>query len=97
MSVQPVHPGSGPVAALAKTIDAVAGALRGAERMAFYAEVGQTPAGRLETVIETWWARAMLGRVPERDRQVEDALHGRNLVPLDALSVRLGVDLPDQP
>lgn len=96
MSVQPVHPGGGPVSALAKTIDAVAGALRGADRMAVYAEVGQTPAGQVESVIETWWARAMLSRVPGRDRQFDDAVHGRNLVPLDALSLRLGVDLPDR-
>jgi hypothetical protein len=38
----------------------------------------------------------MLSRVPGRDRQFDDAVHGRNLVPLDALSLRLGVDLPDR-
>ncbi|MFD9220003.1 hypothetical protein ACFWDI_08235 [Streptomyces sp. NPDC060064] len=52
MSAQPIHHSPGPVPAIPKTIDAVALALSGAERMAFYAELGGSDAAELEATAE---------------------------------------------
>ncbi|WP_329128479.1 hypothetical protein OG552_00160 [Streptomyces sp. NBC_01476] len=93
MSAQPVHQAAGSVAAIPKTIDAIAVALSGAKRMAFYAQVGQTDAADLEGVIERWWTDALLDQVPGREDQVSAALDGRGLVGLGDLAGRLGVPL----
>jgi hypothetical protein len=89
VSAQPIHHHlPGPVPAIPKTIDAVAGALSAPKRMAFYAEVGQTDAGEVESVIERWWADAMLDQVPGREERLANVMAGRNLVPLDVLAER---------
>ena len=47
------------------TIDGIAEALRGADRMEFYREVGQADVeDQLRDVIATWWGRAMLATDP---------------------------------
>jgi hypothetical protein len=49
-----------------RTIDGIAEALRGPDRMEFYREVGQAEAGAdLQHVVASWWARAMLASDPE--------------------------------
>lgn len=49
-----------------RTIDGIAEALRGADRMEFYREVGQADVGEeLQHVVATWWARAMLVTDPD--------------------------------
>lgn len=88
MSAQPVHHHIGPVSAIPKTIDAIAGVLSAPKRMAFYAEVGQTDAAELENTIERWWADAMLDQVPGREERFANVMAGRNLVSLDAIADR---------
>jgi hypothetical protein len=49
-----------------RTIDGIAEALQGADRMVFYREVGQADVEeQLRDVIATWWGRAMLVTDPE--------------------------------
>lgn len=49
-----------------RTIDGIAEALRGADRMEFYREVGRADVGEeLQHVVATWWARAMLVTDPD--------------------------------
>jgi hypothetical protein len=49
-----------------RTIDGVAEALHGADRMEFYREVGEADVGgELQQVAATWWGRAMLATDPE--------------------------------
>lgn len=86
MSAQPVHHAPGPVPAIPKTIDDVATALSPTKRMAFYAEVGKTPAADLETTVERWWTDAMLNRVPGRAARIDNVRARRNLVSLNALA-----------
>lgn len=86
MSAQPIHQVTERVPAIPKTIDAIAVALSGAKRMAFYAEVGKTPAPDLEGVIERFWMDAMLDQVPGREQRVADAMADRGLVALDDLA-----------
>jgi hypothetical protein len=68
-----------------RTIDGIAEALRGADRMEFYREVGQVDVGEeLQHVVATWWARAMLVTDPDgpaaagrcRGEGVADGEHG---------------------
>jgi hypothetical protein len=49
-----------------RTIDGIAEALRGADRMEFYREVGQAGVGEeLQHIVATWWARAVLVTDPD--------------------------------
>jgi hypothetical protein len=88
MSALPVHRRPGPVPAIPKTIDAIAVALSAPKRMAFYAEVGQTDAAELESVIERWWTDVMLDQVPGREERLAGVMAGRNLVSIDAIAAR---------
>jgi len=68
---------------LPHTIDAVAGALTGAKRMAFYAEIGQAEEGEpINSVLRKWWMEAMFDSRPGREQRLADADAGRRLVPL---------------
>ena len=68
MTAQPTgRPGRTRAERVPRTIDGIAEALQGADRMAFYREVGQADVEeQLRDVIATWWGRAMLATDPER-------------------------------
>ncbi|MFD7919996.1 hypothetical protein ACFV3R_12305 [Streptomyces sp. NPDC059740] len=86
MSAQPEHPADVGVRPLPHTIDAVAAALAGAKRMAFYAEVGQAEEGEpINAVLRKWWMEAMFDSVPGREQRLADAASGHRLVPLTEL------------
>ena len=54
-----------------RTIDAVAGRLAPAKRMAFYAEIGSAEGAEAITeVLEKWWMEAMFDSVPGRERRL---------------------------
>jgi hypothetical protein len=83
VSAQPEYPAAPKVRPLPRTIDAVAGALAGAKRMAFYAEIGRAEEGEeINTVLRKWWAEAMFDQRPGRERRLAEASAGRGLVPL---------------
>jgi hypothetical protein len=65
------------------TIDAVAGSLTPAKRMAFYAEIGQAEeGGPINAVLRKWWMEALFDARSGREQRLADADAGRNLVPL---------------
>jgi hypothetical protein len=65
------------------TIDAVAGSLAPAKRMAFHAEIGQAEEGEpINAVLRKWWMEALFDARPGREQRLADADAGRNLVPL---------------
>lgn len=71
---------------LPRTIDAVADALTGAKRMAFYAEIGGAQAGEeINAVLRKWWMEATFDSVPGRERRLAQADAGTHLVPLPDL------------
>jgi hypothetical protein len=88
VTAQPEHQVPDPrVRPIPHTIDAVAGALSGAKRMAFYAEIGQAEEGEpINTVLRKWWMEAMFDNRPGREQRLADADAGRNLVPLPGLA-----------
>ncbi|MBZ4020308.1 hypothetical protein [Streptomyces purpurogeneiscleroticus] len=60
----------------------MAGALGGAKRMAFYAEIGQAEEGEtLNTTLRKWWMEAMFDQQPDREQRLADTAAGRGLVP----------------
>lgn len=91
MTAQPEHPvPDSRVRPIPHTIDAVAGALSGAKRMAFYAEIGQAEEGDpINSVLRKWWMEAMFDSVPGAERSRANAAAGQNLVSLDDLADRL--------
>ncbi|MEU6113110.1 hypothetical protein ABZ840_00850 [Streptomyces sp. NPDC047117] len=83
MSAQPEHPADPRVRPLPHTIDAVADALAGAKRMAFYAEIGQAEEGEpLNATLRKWWMEAMFDQQPGRQQRLADAAAGHGLVSL---------------
>lgn len=88
MTAQPEHPAPDPrVQPIPHTIDAVATALSGAKRMAFYAEIGQAEEGTaINAVLRKWWMEALFDARPGREQRLADAEGGRNLVPLPGLT-----------
>ncbi|MFJ7497862.1 hypothetical protein ACIQZB_43620 [Streptomyces sp. NPDC097727] len=87
MSAQPEHPADPRVRPIPHTIDAVAGTLTGAKRMAFYAEIGQAEEGEaINAVLRKWWMEAMFDSRPGRDQRLADASSGRRLTPLPPLA-----------
>jgi hypothetical protein len=88
VTAQPDHLAPDPrVRPIPHTIDAVAGALTGAKRMAFYAEIGQAEEGEpINTVLRKWWMEAVFDSQPGREQRLADADAGRNLVPLPGLA-----------
>ena len=66
MTAQPTgRPRSAAADRVPRTIDGIAEALQGADRMAFYREVGQADVEeQLRDVIAAWWGRAMLTTDP---------------------------------
>lgn len=80
MTAQPTgQPGRSVADRVPRTIDGIAEALRGSDRMEFYREVGQAEAGEeLQHVVATWWARAMLATDPEGPAMVR-AVAARSL------------------
>jgi hypothetical protein len=61
------HPNAPVAERVPRTIDGIADALRGSDRMEFYREVGQALAGpQLHQMVATWWGRAMLETDPAR-------------------------------
>lgn len=87
MSAQPEHPADHRVRPIPHTIHAVSGALTGAKRMAFYAEIGQAEEGEdLNTTLRKWWVEALLDSRPGREQRLADADAGRNLVSLPGLA-----------
>jgi hypothetical protein len=89
MTAQPEHPApdSRARSPIPHTIDAVAGALGPAKRMAFYAEIGQAEEGdQINSVLRKWWMEAMFDSRPGREQRLADADAGRNLVPLPGLA-----------
>lgn len=87
MSAQPEHPADPRARPIPHTIDAVAGALTGAKRMAFYAEIGQAEEGEpLNNTLRKWWMEAMFDAQPGREQRLAEAAAGHGLVPLSALA-----------
>ena len=88
MTAQPEDPAPDPrVRPIPHTIDAVANALSGAKRMAFYAEIGQAEEGEaINAVLRKWWMEALFDSRPGREQRLADADAGRNLVPLPGLA-----------
>jgi hypothetical protein len=84
VTAQPEHHVPAPrIAAIAHTIDAVAAALNGAKRMAFYAEIGRAEEGDpLNTTLRKWWMEAMFDSRPGREQRLADADAGRGLTAL---------------
>jgi hypothetical protein len=81
------HPADPRVRPIPHTIDAVAGALTGAKRMAFYAEIGQAEEGEdINTVLRKWWMEAMFDSQPRRGQRLADADAHRGLVSLPGLA-----------
>lgn len=65
------------------TIDAVAAALSGAKRMAFYREVGQAEEGEeLNGTLRRWWMEAIFDGRPGRAQRLADVTAGLGLVAL---------------
>jgi hypothetical protein len=82
MSAQTVEYAAGDprVPPLPRTIQAIADALSGARRMAFYAEALAAPQGEeLDAVLNRWWADAMLEQLHGREQRLSEALAGENL------------------
>lgn len=67
MTAQPTgRTGRSGVDRVPRTIDGIAEALHGPDRMEFYREVGQAEVGEdLQHVVAAWWAHAMLVSDPE--------------------------------
>ncbi len=66
VTAQPSH-SDRPV--LPRTIGAISDALRGGRRAQFFAELLAAEQGpELDTVLSTWWGRAVLDSAPDRDR-----------------------------
>lgn len=67
MTAQPTgRPRAASTDRVPRTIDGIAEALQGADRMAFYREVGQADVEeQLRDLIAAWWGRAMLTTDPE--------------------------------
>lgn len=87
MSAQPEHPSDPRVRPIPHTIDAVVGALAGAKRMAFYAEIGRAEEGEaINRVLRKWWMEAMFESRPGRDQRLADTAAGLRLIPLPPLT-----------
>ncbi|KIF77362.1 hypothetical protein QR77_32915 [Streptomyces sp. 150FB] len=83
MSTQPEHSADPTVRVrpIPHTIDAVAGALTGAKRMAFYAEIGQAEEGEaINAVLRAWWMEAMFDSRPGRQQRLAETDARRGLV-----------------
>ncbi|GIH69177.1 hypothetical protein [Sphaerimonospora thailandensis] len=77
MSAQPVHGHRYDRPRVPRTIGGISGALRGARRAQFFAELLEAEQGpELNNVLTTWWGRAMLDTDPDRDRVHEAAEAG---------------------
>jgi hypothetical protein len=101
MTAQPVPHSTAPVAErVPRTIDGIAGALLGSDRMEFYREVGHALAGpQLQDVVATWWGRAMLATDPDRAELIR-AVQARTLPTVSMVKVlqrrrAAGASLPD--
>jgi hypothetical protein len=71
------------VVPIPRTIDAVASALGGEQRMAFYREVGQAEEGEeLNAALHGWWMEAMFGTRPGREQRLQEARSGQDLAEL---------------
>jgi hypothetical protein len=94
------HPTAPVAGRVSRTIDGIADALRGSDRMEFYREVGQALAGpELQHVVATWWGRAMLATDPARAELIR-AVEIRNLPTVSMVEVlqrrrAAGGSLPD--
>ena len=87
MSAQPEYPADPRVRPIPHTIDAVAGALTAAKRMAFYAEIGQAEEGEaINAVLRKWWMEAMFDSRPGRDQRLAEASAGHRLTALPPLA-----------
>ena len=74
MTAQAEEPGPR-TAPIPHTIDAVAGALSAAKRMAFYAEIGQAEGVEaIAEVLEGWWMEAMFDGQAGRERRLAAAV-----------------------
>ncbi|MBO8203188.1 hypothetical protein [Streptomyces smyrnaeus] len=83
MSAQPEYPVDPRVRPIPCTIDAVASALTGANRMAFFAEVGSAERGQqLDDALRKWWMEALFEAQPGRTRRLADVAAGHRLVAL---------------
>ncbi|MBM9504103.1 hypothetical protein [Actinacidiphila acididurans] len=92
MSAQPEQPQDPRVRAIPHTINAIGDALSGADRARFYAEVLSAEAGQpIDAVMDRWWMKAMVDRVPGAEHSRANAEAGRRLITIDDLAERLGV------
>jgi hypothetical protein len=87
VTAQAEEPGHSPhTPPIPHTIDAVAAALTGAKRMAFYREIGQAEEGEdINTVLRRWWREAMFDSRPGREQRLAHADAGTHLAPLPDL------------
>jgi hypothetical protein len=95
-----VHPTIPVAERVPRTIDGIANALHGTDRMKFYREVGQAlPGPQLQQVVATWWGRAMLVTDPARAELIR-AVESRTLPTVSMVEVlqrrrAAGGSLPD--
>ncbi|MET8677806.1 hypothetical protein ABZW18_09490 [Streptomyces sp. NPDC004647] len=90
MSAQPAHlDHDRRVKAIPRTPDAIGESLSGAQRMAFYRELGRAEQGeQIDSVLDKWWMEALLDQVPGREERYANVMAGRNLVSLEDLAAR---------